>query len=932
MSNKEKEFQSASPEVAQQRFRTIKRFSWSEVNPRLARAMLEALYSQPKYRERLEQLSQLPEKRLAEQALRSFGKQLPDKHIAVVAPVLVEKWLPATKARTVKELATIVQAGLSSSERWEDIGNRQNALSFLRRRRHTKNFLTNLRKAFVSAHKVAEKKAIKPPGEKTVPVPVELTGLGEPRPYQPYRHQIEAREKLTSFIYEAQQQAPGGIVVLPTGAGKTETAVEWLLDILQEEPRARVLWLAHQQELLSQAIDRFEQCAGYRDIGFQRKARTIFGGSSAVTTLAEENLDIAAVTIQSLSRGLKGTKLKALRSFLKRPTYIIVDEVHHAGAPSYRNLLDEISLHEVICFVGLSATPWPTSMLNRFHLRERFPANICEIAPETLMAEGILATPLLHTVNTGQSIYLSESELRFAQSGDLSAETLDRLDSVTRNRRVVSAWLARKAEWGKALVFATNIDHAEELAYLLGEAGANAKTLHSRSEDRDRTLRWFKKSSENVVLVSVGMLTEGVDIPDAKSVFLARPTTSRILLRQMIGRVLRGRKAGGEEFAHVVYFQDEWGNFADILEPPEAIEFDVVESDASDKDGYLPPIIVDDQERPIPKSAQISVKRQFRQLDTRASNAGDEHEPSAIDPGLFSTQLIGYYDLQVLMVAIFEHQLDGFAALQKDALDGAKLTGRSYLSFFDDSRPPYPTQRSLVEFVNFCREFGEPPPFNDLRVTISPSQAADAIVAAGPITEEHRAELIESAWKNTIIRSAIPSLQRFEELVDAQLRERRYAAQRLNAEATIRQPDKTRLKVLPRAERNLAPRVKAAIDIARTVLPPDCAGRLEEVPIVRWSRSVSRSSFGHWSIQLSGRNAGRQKICINRLLRAPAQDVPDKALEYLIYHELLHALLPGQGHDSEFRELEGRWPECEVWDAWFQTLHDRYDIRPERYP
>ena len=55
-------------------------------------------------------------------------------------------------------------------------------------------------------------------------------------------------------------------------------------------------------------------------------------------------------------------------------------------------------------------------------------------------------------------------------------------------------------------------------------------------------------------------------------------------------------------------------------------------------------------------------------------------------------------------------------------------------------------------------------------------------------------------------------------------------------------------------------------------------------------------------------------------------------LGYLLYHELLHHILPSQGHDAEFRELEAHWPDAIDWDLRFDTLHEHWDTRPESYP
>ena len=89
----------------------------------------------------------------------------------------------------------------------------------------------------------------------------------------------------------------------------------------------------------------------------------------------------------------------------------------------------------------------------------------------------------------------------------------------------------------------------------------------SQTPDRD-VLEAFRDPKSGLdVLVNVDMLTEGVDLPITRTVFLARPTSSEILMRQMIGRALRGPAAGGNREAFIVSFEDQWSQFRDVLSP-----------------------------------------------------------------------------------------------------------------------------------------------------------------------------------------------------------------------------------------------------------------------------------------------------------------------------------------------------------------------------
>jgi hypothetical protein len=70
---------------------------------------------------------------------------------------------------------------------------------------------------------------------------------------------------------------------------------------------------------------------------------------------------------------------------------------------------------------------------------------------------------------------------------------------------------------------------------------------------------------------------------------------------------------------------------------------------------------------------------------------------------------------------------------------------------------------------------------------------------------------------------------------------------------------------------------------------------------------------------------------VNRLLRADPAVISDEMLGYVVYHELLHHLLPASGHDAEFRDYESRWPDSVQLDARFDTLYDHFSVDPRRY-
>ncbi|WP_045875951.1 DEAD/DEAH box helicase family protein [Pseudofrankia sp. DC12] len=127
------------------------------------------------------------------------------------------------------------------------------------------------------------------------------------------------------------------------------------------DPRLRVLWIADQQELVEQAARTFVDLATTLPVTFERKLRRIHSMASASTTLVDADNDIVVVTRASVTGGKAAAAArKRLGRFLTgRPCVIVIDEAHHAVAPSYEALLDHVFTVADPVVVGLTATPWP---------------------------------------------------------------------------------------------------------------------------------------------------------------------------------------------------------------------------------------------------------------------------------------------------------------------------------------------------------------------------------------------------------------------------------------------------------------------------------------------------------------------------------------------------------------------------------------------
>ena len=915
-------------------------FSWSVVPPEVIRRLLLAEYHRGgngDHHRDIEELHRLSDVGLARQAKLVFGRPPKPVLLEPHVGVLVKHWLPIADESVVAELVVLVQASLAPAERNRTFRSHGGRVRFLQERQHTKAFKDKVRKAFISANKVQRTVHVRPTARVVPSGPVDLKGEGAAPPHHLYEHQRRAHDDLNRLM---RKRAGGrrGLVVLPTGAGKTDTLVSWLVPQLASDPQLRVLWIAHRQELLEQAVGRFASWGAAMPQGVSRRVRIVHSRAAALSTLSKADVDIGLVTFASLANNWSATQRRVLDKLLERPTILVVDEAHHAGAKTYCLPLEYAQRTGVHATLGLTATPNPLGSDARRRVRKLLGSPIIEVPVEHLIAEGVLARPVVHTVDTGEEVELDRDELAQSEELDVPPAVLRRLAYRQRNELVVETIASALDDWGKSLVFAVSIEHAERLADMLrGRLGPDAvRAVHSlMDDDRSAALAWFRRATSPVILVSVGMLTEGVDLPDARTAFLARPTTSHILLRQMVGRVLRGPASGGTAEGHVVFFRDEWTNFADILEPAEVLRDPEVRSSrrATGSERRLPPVEADDGSE-IPADVVAAIERMYRSAGAvgARSNVDSEH-PRTLDVTLVTVRLAGYYDIGDRCIPVFDHQIDAYNDVI-DAAVGGSLQGSPPLSFFDQGFPPYPTARSLRDLVVAVRENEEKPPWVSIDASIGPTLASERLRTIGPLTESARAALLQELYETSLARVAYPTQHQFEEAVERELRRvrQREANQRpagIDAEHPI--PISKHKRLRPPASRNLQVIFDRVHDRAPDLLPPHVRLRLGNPPDVKWTDHVVSSTFAHWSIRLQGRNAGKQVIRVNSLLRTTPKVVSDDMLAYLLWHELLHHLLPGQGHDSEFRELEARWPDAVTLDAEFHTFHERWETRPERY-
>lgn len=390
-------------------------------------------------------------------------------------------------------------------------------------------------------------------------------------PRELYKHQTDAMLELSKVN---QKKDFSAIIVLPTGAGKTLTSVCWLLKNAVNS-RKKVLWIAHRHLLLEQAAEAFA-LNGYSDLLPERltyQYRIVSGiHDRPVHIRGDEDILIAGKdsivkNLDALGRWMNGEDL-----------YLVIDEAHHAAARTYQTIINfvknEARAHSAhVKMIGLTATPYRTDEAEKAVLGMIFPDDIIySIDLDTLIKRGILSTPICKTFEThmmaGENISTGLVQ-KIAFSDNLPEDLANEIaGNRERNHLIVQKYLENQEEYQQTIVFALNIHHAIELNAVFQKNGVRSDFIVSdirdgvtgvsrTKEENARAIEAYRRK-ELRVLINVNILTEGTDLPQTKTVFLTRPTVSKVLMTQMVGRALRGERAGGTKTAYIISFIDDW--------------------------------------------------------------------------------------------------------------------------------------------------------------------------------------------------------------------------------------------------------------------------------------------------------------------------------------------------------------------------------------
>jgi superfamily II DNA or RNA helicase len=383
--------------------------------------------------------------------------------------------------------------------------------------------------------------------------------------YPLFEHQRNAAEQVRRKLTAAPRRV---ILHMPTGSGKTRTAMHIIADHFRSYESAIVIWLAHSEELCEQAALEFQKAwssLGNRELTIHR-----FWGNREINV---DNLRDGFVVagLAKLYSSIK-TNQQIIIRLGSKASLVIIDEAHSAIAETYKLLLETLLVQNLdAALLGLTATPGRTwndlnadEELAKFFRKQKVTLSIpgYDTPVDYLIEEGYLARPEFKPLMHEGGVHLSKADIeKIQESFEIPDSILRTLaEDEKRNLKVILAIedLARTHQ--RILVFAATVEHSDLLASVLRARGLDAHSVTSKTStfDRSRLIEEYKDPSEKLkILCNFGVLTTGFDAPKTSAAVIARPTQSLVLYSQMVGRAIRGKKAGGNKNAEVVTIIDQ---------------------------------------------------------------------------------------------------------------------------------------------------------------------------------------------------------------------------------------------------------------------------------------------------------------------------------------------------------------------------------------
>lgn len=300
-----------------------------------------------------------------------------------------------------------------------------------------------------------------------------------------------------------------GLIILPTGTGKT-----YLSAFDSKTCANKVLFVVHRLDILSQAKNAFEKIWSDSKLGI-------------LTGDIKENIYDSDVLFASKDT-LKNPDI--LESFREDYfDYVIIDEVHHGQAPSYKSIFEYFKPNKY--FLGMTATP---DRADRKDILELFDyKKVFEYSLNDAIELGFLVPYTYY----GLKDNIDYSNIRY-NGVKYNVQDLEHTLIINeRNEQILKEYL-EKGNANKALGFCCSIKHANKMAEFFNNRGIPAVSITSETENREEIINKFRNNKYNIAF-TVDLFNEGIDFPNLRVLLFLRPTESKTVFIQQLGRGLR---------------------------------------------------------------------------------------------------------------------------------------------------------------------------------------------------------------------------------------------------------------------------------------------------------------------------------------------------------------------------------------------------------
>lgn len=346
------------------------------------------------------------------------------------------------------------------------------------------------------------------------------------RDFKLYHHQKVTLKTLKNARTEGKKAF---LIVFPTGTGKTRIVINDYFALQEEQQDIKLLFLVPTRALTQQTITVFKKEIKKR--GLQISINNNFNSQ---------------ITIETYS-GMSNRYRMYSKDYFD---YIAVDEAHHAVAPTIGKIL---SYFNPKYLVGVTATP---ERLDGKKIEKIFGEYSSELTLEDAILTNVLVPIRAFRIKTNIDL----SEVRYNGKDYVSSDLQKKIFLPSRDQIVIDTLkehlVNEKEPTRSGVIFCVSIKHAVNFAKRLNSNGINARAVSSKDKNSNK---YIKEYSEGKVqfLTTASLLTEGWDSPRTSIIVMARPTMSKVLYLQQIGRGTR--KYPGKDALYILDVVDNYG-------------------------------------------------------------------------------------------------------------------------------------------------------------------------------------------------------------------------------------------------------------------------------------------------------------------------------------------------------------------------------------